>query len=72
MGIVIWERAAFIGAPGSAGACGPGQEKAPQALRVSGLIRSPEDRNMSVNDKNDVTSFRWKADKQGCIDPDIL
>jgi len=54
----------IIGAPSSAGAYGPGQEKTPDALRAAGLIEFLEKNNIAVNDKNNVTGFRWKADKE--------
>lgn len=52
----------IIGAPSSAGAYGPGQEKTPEALRAAGLIQFLEANHIRVVDNNDVTGFRWKAD----------
>jgi arginase len=54
---------AIIGAPSSAGAYGPGQEKAPDALRASGLMQYLEGHHINVVDKNNVIGFRWQADK---------
>ena len=52
----------LIGVPASAGAYAPGQEKAPDALRRSGLINFLEQRNLSVVDKGNVPGLRWQAD----------
>ncbi|MGN7723978.1 arginase family protein [Chitinophaga sp. 22620] len=54
----------LIGAPSSAGAYGPGQEKAPQALRAAGLIELLEAHNIRVSDQGDVAGFRWKVDRE--------
>lgn len=54
----------LIGAPSSAGAYGPGQEKAPQALRDAGLVRFLEDRGIRVSDQGDVPGFRWRVDRE--------
>lgn len=54
----------IIGAPSSAGAYGPGQEKAPDALREAGLIQYLQENNIAVTDKKNVTGFRWKVDKE--------
>jgi arginase len=53
---------ALVGAPSSAGAYAPGQEKAPAALRDAGLVRLLEERGHTVLDRGDVASFRWRAD----------
>jgi arginase len=53
---------AIIGAPSSAGAYAPGQEKAPAVFRKHGLRESLEQSGMSVRDAGDVTSFRWRPD----------
>lgn len=53
---------AVIGAPSSAGAYAPGQEKAPDAFRRHGLV----DRLASkgpVADFGDVQGFRWRLDR---------
>jgi arginase len=52
----------IIGAPTSAGAYAPGQEKAPQAWRAAGLLKSLEARGIEVRDRGDVPGFRWRLD----------
>ena len=54
----------LIGAPTSAGAYGPGQEKTPDALREAGLVAMLEAAGVSVLDKGNVSRFRWKVDKE--------
>jgi len=54
---------AIIGAPSSAGAYAPGQEKAPQALRAAGLLECLQRRGIKVGDGGDVPGFRWRADR---------
>jgi arginase len=56
-------RLAIIGAPSSAGAYAPGQEKAPAALRAAGLLQLLSAGGVAVDDLGDVASFRWHADK---------
>ena len=56
-------RLAIIGAPSSAGAYAPGQEKAPAALRAAGLLDLLSERGIPVDDHGDVPGFRWRADK---------
>jgi arginase len=51
-----------IGAPSSAGAYTPGQERAPQALRAAGLLETLERRGIEVVDRGDVPGFRRRAD----------
>ena len=51
-------RLALIGAPSSAGAYSPGQEKAPVALRAAGLIERFEEQGVGVEDHGDVPGFR--------------
>lgn len=53
---------AVIGAPSSAGAYAPGQEKAPQALRAAGLVDKMRALAVMVEDRGDVPGFRWRAD----------
>jgi arginase len=55
---------AIIGAPTSAGAYGPGQEKTPDALREAGLIGFLQQQGIAVTDKKNVEGFRWKVDKE--------
>jgi arginase len=52
-----------IGAPSSAGAYAPGQEKAPQAFRDVGLFDMLHRHKLRVEDLGDVSSFRWRPDK---------
>jgi arginase len=55
---------AIVGAPSSAGAYGPGQEKTPNALRDIGLISFLEEEGVTVQDKKNVSGYRWKVDKE--------
>ena len=48
----------IIGAPSSAGAYAPGQEKAPEALRAAGLLECLRAHDISVDDRGDVPGFR--------------
>ncbi|RPJ80211.1 MAG: hypothetical protein EHM13_12405 [Acidobacteria bacterium] len=59
----MFKRLAIIGAPSSAGAYAPGQEKAPAALRAAGLPEFLTARGIPVDDHGDVSGFRWRADK---------
>jgi arginase len=59
----MFNRLAIIGAPSSAGAYGPGQEKAPTALRAIGLLELLSDNGITVDDRGDVSGFRWRVDK---------
>jgi arginase len=54
---------AIIGAPSSAGAYAPGQEKAPHALRAAGLIDKMRASALVVEDRGDVPGFRWQVDR---------
>ncbi len=56
-------RLAVVGAPSSAGAYAPGQEKAPAALRAIGLMELLSACGITVDDRGDVSGFRWRADK---------
>ena len=51
-----------IGAPSSAGAYAPGQEKAPAAFRRHGLIAALREGGLRVDDLGDVAGFRWRPD----------
>lgn len=53
-----------IGAPTSAGAYAPGQEKAPEALRTAGLLEHLRGHGISVEDWGNVPGFRWRADME--------
>src|SRR5687768_8774755 len=52
----------IIGAPSSAGAYAPGQEKAPAAFRRHGLSESLQRAGIVVSDAGDVPGFRWRPD----------
>jgi arginase len=52
----------LVGAPTSAGAYAPGQEKAPGALRQAGLIDLLAARQIRAADRGDVPGFRWQPD----------
>ncbi|MBR0664102.1 arginase family protein [Roseomonas hellenica] len=54
----------LVGAPSSAGAYAPGQEKAPAAFRRHGLVPALAGSGRRVNDHGDVPSFRWRPDPQ--------
>lgn len=56
-------RLALIGAPSSAGAYAPGQEKAPAALRTAGLLEFLSAGGITVDDCGNVSGFRWRADR---------
>src|SRR5512134_3166050 len=60
-------RLVIVGAPSSAGAYAPGQEKAPAALRASGLLECLAARGITVDDRGDVSGFRWRADKAATV-----
>lgn len=53
---------AIIGAPSSAGAYSPGQEKTPDALRDIGLMEIFASQNIPAIDYGNVPEFRWVAD----------
>jgi arginase len=55
---------AIVGAPSSAGAYSPGQERTPDALRDIGLISFLEEEGVIVEDKKNVAGYRWKVDKE--------
>jgi arginase len=59
----MFNRLAIIGAPSSAGAYAPGQEKAPAALRAIGLLELLSANGITVDDRGDVSGFRWRVDK---------
>jgi arginase len=59
----MFKRLAIVGAPSSAGAYAPGQEKAPAALRAAGLPAYLAARGITVDDHGDVPGFRWRADR---------
>jgi arginase len=53
----------LIGAPSSAGAHWPGQEKAPAALRELRLLERLEEAGLRVEDHGDLPSVRFRPDK---------
>ena len=53
----------IIGAPSSAGAYSPGQERAPEAIRAAGLVTRLGERGVTVSDRGDVPGFRWRVDR---------
>jgi len=57
------QRLSVLGAPSSAGAYAPGQEKAPGALRAAGLVRRLFECGIDVEDRGDVPGYRWQVDK---------
>ena len=57
-------RLEIVGAPSSAGAYAPGQERAPQAYRAAGLAGLLQERGIAVTDRGDVPGFRWRIDRE--------
>ena len=53
---------AIIGAPSSAGAYAPGQERAPAALREAGLLGALARQGRKIQDRGDLPAFRWRVD----------
>jgi arginase len=54
---------AIIGAPSSAGAYAPGQERAPAALRDADLVGALRRHGREVQDRGDLPAFRWRIDR---------
>lgn len=52
----------LIGAPSSAGAYAPGQEKAPAGFRQAGIVERLAAAGIDVVDRGDVPGFRWHPD----------
>jgi arginase len=52
---------ALLGVPTSAGTHGPGQEKAPGALRAAGLVRALEAAGVEVEDEGDLPVAMYRA-----------
>lgn len=52
----------IIGAPSSAGAYAPGQEKAPAAFRRHGLLSALTRTGRNVCDRADTSEIRWRLD----------
>jgi arginase len=57
-------RLALIGAPSSAGAYAPGQEKAPATFRHHGVVDALGRAGWDVRDVGDVEGFRWRPDPE--------
>src|SRR2546422_8110493 len=55
-------RLGLIGVPSSAGAHGPGQEKAPAALREAGLLGALFEAGLPVDDLGDLPTVRFEPD----------
>ncbi len=53
-----------IGAPTSAGAFGPGQERAPSAFRAHGLLDALRARGLDVVDRGDGLRAEWRTDQR--------
>ena len=53
----------LIGVPSSAGAHGPGQEKAPSALRKAGLLGALREAGLDVEDLGDLSVTRFATDR---------
>ena len=53
----------LIGVPSSAGAHGPGQEKAPSALRTAGLLGALREAGLDVEDLGDLPAARFAPDR---------
>ena len=60
---MVRERLVVMGAPTSAGAYGPGQERAPSALRAAGLFDCLHQRRIPCEDAGDVPGYRWHVDR---------
>src|SRR5437879_11991642 len=52
----------LIGVPSSAGAHGPGQEKAPAALRKAGLLGALREAGLELEDLGDLPVTRFQPD----------
>ena len=60
--IIMKNEFVLIGAPSSAGAHAPGQEKAPSLLRESGILECFAQVGLNVFDSGDLPGFRYKSD----------
>jgi len=54
----------MLGVPSSAAAHGPGQERAPAALRAAGLPRRLSEAGLAVVDYGDLPVVRWRPDRR--------
>lgn len=57
-------RLSVLGAPSSAGAYGPGQERAPATFRAHGLLPALAAAGLEVTDRGDGPLVRWRTDEQ--------
>jgi arginase len=55
-------RVDLIGVPSSAGAHGPGQEKAPAALRKAGFLQAADSAGLQIEDRGDLPLVRFAPD----------
>ncbi len=56
------DRISILGVPSAAGTHGPGQERAPEALRRAGLVERLEERGTEVHDRGDLPVFSFSSD----------
>lgn len=56
-------RLGVLGAPSGAGACGVGQERAPEALRAAGLLDQIARAGFEVSDLGDSPTVPWRPDR---------
>jgi len=65
---------AVLGAPVSAGAYAPGQERAPAALRDAGLLAALANVGLEPMDLGDIEAFRWRLDRSNprCMNAEIV
>jgi arginase len=52
----------LLGAPSSAGAHAPGQEKAPTQLRQAGILEDFANAGLNVQDRGDLPAYRYRQD----------
>src|SRR5690242_20354957 len=64
MEVAELRRIGFIGAPSSAGAHWPGQEKAPEYLRSLGLVERLQESGCNIQDWGDLPKVRMQPDPQ--------
>lgn len=57
-----------IGAPSSAGAYGPGQERTPTVFRQHGLVTELRARGVHVIDRGDGRTTHWRLDENSNVD----
>jgi arginase len=59
---VLVKSIAVVGVPTSAGAHAAGQERAPEAFRLAGVIDLLAERGFDVHDSGDLSKVRWTPD----------